>query len=226
MDWSICVPGKWACVAVWLSASCGNTLRPTPQIFTAIYVPETQKRHRITVSCLLWPFFCFLTHLVLTSFLYSVIVFKEESCSRATLMAHHWSTWGETGCGAETLNWRGAFHLGLPLCGQLLQPLGYVRKRCQKSILKELAKLGSVPRQKCPRSGESLRVWILRLHKPFPTCMLEVPLGWGLYLPLQPPFCSWYPPHEATAPLMNRTIYYKASTFPASMVFIEKKLWH
>lgn len=91
------------------------------------------------------------------------------------------------GWGAETLNWRGAFDLGLPLCGQVLQPLGYLHKRCQKSSLKELAKLGSVPRRKCSWSGESLRLWILRLHKTFLTRMSEMPLGWGLYLPLATP---------------------------------------
>ena len=220
-DGRICVPGTWASMAVWLSTSCGNTLRPTPQIFAAVYISEMQREPNHSVLSFV-TLFCFLSYLVLTSFLYSVIVFKEESCSRAMLIANCWSTGGGTGWGAGTLNRRDAIGLGLPLHGQLLQPLSCLHRRCQKNILKELIKLGSVSRQKCPHLGESLMLWILRLRKCSPTCMLEVLPEWGLYLPLQPPFCSWYPPHVATAHLMNRTIYYKTSTFPASVGLVEK----
>lgn len=55
----------------------------------------------------------------------------------------------------------------------------------------------------------------------FPACMLEVPPGCGLYLPLQTPFSSWYPSHTAKALFMSRKIYYKSFAFPASMIFNE-----
>lgn len=134
---------------------------------------------------------------------------------------------GTTEWEAETLNCRIAFHSVLSLCGAVLQPLDYLHKRFQKSILEELAKLGSVPRQKCLHSRESPRLWILRLHKIFPACILVVPLRCGLYLLLQTPFYSLYPSHTATALFMIRKIYYKPFPFPASMVFNkEKNIWH
>lgn len=81
------VLGKWAHVARSLSTSCGNTLRQIQQIFIAIYTPETDSGHQKSRGLV----FCALSSQDLTSFLYSVIVFKE-SWSRVMLMAHHWST--------------------------------------------------------------------------------------------------------------------------------------
>lgn len=216
------VLGKWACVARSLSTSCGNTLRPTQHILTASYTPETDNGQQIIRSCLLCPFF---TRLDLFSvqchnFQEGVL---EQGHSRGSSLEHL----GTTDWEAETLNCRTAFHSGLPLCEPVLQPLEYLHKRFQKNILEELAKLSSVHTQKWPHSGESLRLWILRLHKIFPACVLEVPLRCGLYLLFRTPFYSWYPSHTETALFMTRKIYYKSFPFPASMVFKEEKnMWH
>lgn len=193
----------------------------TPQILAVIYIPETDNGHQITRSCLFCPFFTF-WHTTLDLFSVQCHSFQggvlQQRHAHGSSLAHL----GTTDWEAEALSCRTAFHSGLPLCGRMLQPLGYLHKRVQKSILEELGKLGSVPRQKCPHSGESSRLWILRLHKPFPACMLIVQ-GWGLYLLLQTPFYSWDPSHTATAPFMNRKIYYKSFAFPVSTVFIEEK---
>lgn len=58
MDWRICVPGKWARVVMWLSTSCGNTLRPTQQILQE-FASLRHIKGNILQSCPLWPLFAF-----------------------------------------------------------------------------------------------------------------------------------------------------------------------
>lgn len=89
----------------WKVSSCGSVTvhllwqycetYPT-NLHSSLHPWDTQRALNHKVLSFVTSF-CFLSHLVLTSFLYTVIVFKEESCSRAMLMANRWSTWGETG---------------------------------------------------------------------------------------------------------------------------------
>lgn len=205
------VLGKWAHVARSLSTSCGNTLRQTQQIFIAIYTPRQTMGTKITRSCLLCPFF---TRFDLFSVqCYSFQGVLEQGHAHGSSLEHLWTTDWE----AETLNCRIAFHSALPLCGSVLQPLDYLHKRFQKSITEKLAKFVSVPRQKCPHSGESLRLWILMLHKFFPACMLEVPLGCGLYFFFRPHF-----PHDILPTQQQPSLW--AGRFTASLL-LSLLLW-